>query len=148
MSTLSVRSRRDPLFAEFDALVRSTIAPAARERLDFTPAAESVRDGDDVVLRMDLPGIDPGEVSVEVVTGRLVVSGERVDQRADGDATSTISEVRYGAFKRSFGLPSHLGPDAVSAAYDRGVLSIRVAGVYAGTEPTRITVADGAGSTE
>ena len=151
MSNVSLFTRRDP-FAEFDSLVRTAFSPAAgtSQRLDFTPAVETVRDGDDVVVRLELPGVDvSNDVSVEVVSGRLVVKGERRDERApesdgeSGQSARRISEIRYGSFERTFGLPGHVTADAVSATYDAGILSVRVAGVYAGTEPTRIQISQG-----
>lgn len=151
MSNVSLFTRRDP-FAEFDSLVRTAFSPAAgtSQRLDFTPAVETVRDGDDVVVRLELPGVDvSNDVSVEVVSGRLVVKGERRDERApesdneNGQTARRISEIRYGSFERTFGLPGHVAADAVSATYDAGILSVRVAGVYAGTEPTRIQISQG-----
>ncbi|MFT4298076.1 MAG: Hsp20/alpha crystallin family protein [Aeromicrobium sp.] len=145
MSSLSLFRSRDPFFAEFDSLIRSNFAGTApAEALDFTPTAETVREGEDVVVRLDLPGVDIAEdVSVEVAGGRLVISGERRDERAEQTEGRAVREVRYGRFRRSFGLPAHIGADAVSAHYDKGVLSVRVAGVYAGTEPTRIAIAEG-----
>ena len=147
MSNVSVFTRRDP-FAEFDSLVRSAFSPAGgTSRLDFTPAVETVRDGDDVVVRLELPGIDvSNDVSVEVTNGRLVVKGERRDERREESSenpTRRISEIRYGSFERSFGLPSHVTAESVSASYDAGILSVCVAGVYAGTEPTRIEITQG-----
>ncbi len=143
MSNVSVFTRRDP-FAEFDSLVRSAFSPNGTSRLDFTPAVETVRDGDDVVVRLELPGIDvSNDVSVEVTNGRLVVKGERRDERREESGenpTRRISEIRYGSFERSFGLPGHVTAEAVSASYDAGILSVRVTGVYAGTEPTRIEI--------
>lgn len=142
MTSVSLYTRRDP-FAEFDALVRRSFGPRTRTEsaIDFTPAAEAHRDGDDAVVRLELPGVDvASDVAVEVVSGRLVVRGERRDERAEDENGRTIREIRYGAFERSFGLPAHLTADAVSASYDAGVLSVRVAGVYAGTEPTRIEI--------
>lgn len=147
MSTITRFRGRDPFFAEFDSLVRSTFtSPTAPtgDSLAFTPTAETVREGDDVVVRLDLPGVDVAEdVSVEVTNHRLVIAGERKDDRAEESAGRSVREVRYGSFRRSFGLPGHVGADAVSAHYDKGVLHVRVAGVYAGTEPTRITISDG-----
>lgn len=157
MTKLTTYTRRDPFssdpWSQFDSLVRTAFGPAGTStstarRLDFTPAAETVRDGDDVVVRLELPGVDvASDVTVEVVANRLVVKGERRDQRSEesGEEGSSrrISEIRYGSFERSFGLPSHVGADAVSASYDAGVLSVRVAGVYAGTEPTRIEISQG-----
>ncbi len=146
MTTLSLFSRRDP-FAEFDSLMRSAFAgPAAvaTERTDFMPSAETLRDGDDAVVRLEVPGIDvERDVTVEAVAGRLVIKGERRDERAEDDRGRHVREIRYGRFERTFALPAHVGPDAISASYDAGVLSIRVAGVYAGTEPTRIAVSSG-----
>ncbi|MGQ2910659.1 Hsp20/alpha crystallin family protein [Aeromicrobium sp.] len=151
MSNVSVFTRRDP-FAEFDSLVRNAFSPSgSTSRLDFTPAVETVRDGDDVVVRLELPGIDvSNDVKVEVTNGRLVVKGERRDEHAESKAaesgeqpTRRISEIRYGSFERSFGLPGHVTADAVSASYDAGILAVRVAGVYAGTEPTRIEISQG-----
>jgi len=84
MSSITVWSRRDP-FAEFDSLVRrafgSSGVDASGFRGGFRPAAELSRDGEDAVLRLELPGIDPEkDVAVEIKEGRLVVSGERRDE--------------------------------------------------------------------
>ncbi len=150
-NNLSLFTRRDP-FAEFDSLVRTAFGPAGSStatpvsrRLDFTPAVETVRDGDDVVVRVELPGVDvSNDVGVEVVENRLVIKGERRDTRQDEAAedgrTRRISEIRYGSFERTFGLPGHVAADAVSASYDAGILTVRVAGVHAGSEPTRIAI--------
>jgi HSP20 family molecular chaperone IbpA len=142
MKTVSLWTRRDP-FAEFDALVRASW-PTATVR-GFTPAAEVTRDGEDAVVRVELPGIDFNkDVTVEVDRGRLVVRGERRDERAEGKDGWRLREVRYGSFRRTFQLPAHVTADAVSASYDAGVLSVRVAGAYAGSQAQRIAVTAGA----
>jgi HSP20 family molecular chaperone IbpA len=147
MSTLSLWARRDP-FAEFDALVRNAFGPVAtwpaRRPAGFTPAAEISRDGDDAVVRVELPGVDvDNDVTVEIDQGRLVVRGERRDERTEDRDGRSLREVRYGTFRRSFGLPAHVTADAVSASYDAGVLSVRVAGAYAGTEARRVAITSG-----
>ena len=48
--------------------------------------------------------------------------------------------MRYGSFRRSFGLPKHVTGEAISASYEAGVLSVRVAGVYAEAAATKIPV--------
>jgi len=140
--SITLWTRRDP-FAEFDALVRRSFGPvatrpvatrtlAARPARAFTPAAEVARDGDDAVVRLEVPGVDvEKDVTVEVVDGRLVVRGERRDERAEERDGRSVSEVRYGSFRREFRLPEHVGADAVTANYDAGVLSVRVAGAHA-----------------
>ena len=70
MSNLTLWRSRDP-FAEFDSIVRRTFGPVSTT---FVPAAEIERDGDDAVVRLELPGLDVAkDVTVEVDRGRLVV---------------------------------------------------------------------------
>src|SRR5262245_28581447 len=101
MRNLSVWHRRDPFaFAEFDALVRAAFGPSAgwptaRAAVTaFTPAAEIVRDGEDAVVRLELPGVDVAtDVTVELTDGTLVVRGERRDGRAEDKDGRTLREV-------------------------------------------------------
>lgn len=140
MSTITP-FRRDPFFADVDSIVRGAFGPQTAP--GFSPAAESVRDGDDVIVRLELPGVDvENDVTVETTAGRLVISGERRDERAETDGRR-VREFRYGSFRRSFTLPSSVSPDAVSASYADGILSVRIAGVYGGAEPTRISITRG-----
>jgi HSP20 family protein len=138
MSNLTLWRSRDP-FAEFDSIVRRTFGPVSTT---FVPAAEIERDGDDAVVRLELPGLDAAkDVTVEVDRGRLVVRGERRDERTDKANGRIRSEVRYGAFRREFGLPKQVTAEAISASYDAGVLAVRVSGAYAGSEPQKIAIA-------
>lgn len=139
-------SRLDP-FGEFDALIRRAF-PSASEPGDaapsaFAPATDLGREGDDAVLALDLPGIDfARDVAVELDGATLTVSGERRSERNENDEKSgrTLREVRYGAFRRTFTLPETVAADQISATYDAGVLTVRVAGVYATTAPAKIAV--------
>ncbi len=144
MSNLTLWSR------PADRLVREFFGPAAATdwikplAAGFSPAAEIVKDGEDAVVRLELPGVDvEKDVNVELDHGRLVIHGERRDQYAcespekDG---RTLREVRYGSFRRSFQLPAHITGEAVTASYDAGVLTVRVAGAYAGTQAQRIEI--------
>ena len=129
---------------DVDRWVRDFFGPAsANDWLtgDFTPAAEVVKDGDDAVVRLELAGVDVDkDVNVELDRGRLVIHGERRDEHAEQKDGRTVREVRYGSFRRSFSLPAHVTGDAISASYDAGVLTVRVAGAYAGTQAQRIAI--------
>ena len=142
-----------------DRWVREFFGPATAgdwakgERLGIDPAVEVARDGDDAVIRLDLPGVDADrDVNVEVDKGRLVVRGERRDENSaehgeqhrgetpETGETRKLSEVRYGSFYRSFRLPAHVSGDAISASYQAGVLTVRVSGAHQGLEAQRIAV--------
>jgi len=138
MRTMTLR-HWDP-FAEFDALFRSVDAAAP-----VAAPAEVLKDGEDAVVRVAVPGLDPeNDLSVELERGSLVVKGERRDQRAEDSETRHAREIRYGQFRRAFRLPAHVTDADLSASYDAGVVTVRVAGAYKGSEPTRIPVSAGA----
>jgi len=61
-------------------------------------------------------------------------------ERSEETAGRTLSEVRYGSFRRTFKLPSHITGEAISASYDKGVLTVRVAGAHKGAEAHRIAI--------
>src|SRR6266540_2640210 len=129
MTSLLVRRRRNP-FAEFDALFQAAFGPVRRAGVSsiafrpvnrltgFMPAADITRDGEDAVVRVELPGLTLDDINVEVEGGQLVVRGERRDDRAEDQQGHSLREVRYGAFRRSFSLPGHVTADAINASYD------------------------------
>lgn len=141
MTTLALRGRRDP-FADLDALFRTAVLPGFGRNAGFFPAAEVTRDGDDALVRVELPGVDAErDVTVEVDRGTLVVRGERRDEKSEEREGRLLREMRYGAFRRAFALPAHVTGDDLSARYDAGVLTVRVSGAYAGSTAQRIPVA-------
>jgi HSP20 family protein len=138
-----VRTSRDP-FREFDTLVRTAFGAPATTRPGFSPAVESHRDGDDAVIRLELPGVDVAtDVTVEVKGRVLVVAGERRDERQETDHGRSFSEFRYGSFRRTFRLGPQVSSEAVTASYDAGVLTVRVSGAYAETEGTQVAISTG-----
>lgn len=107
----------------------------------FKPAAEIVKDGDDAIVRVELPGVDVDQdVNVEVDRGRLVIHGEHRDQRSEEKQGRTLREIRYGSFRRSFQLPGHVTGDAITATSEDGVLTVRVTGAYADNQAQRIEI--------
>ena len=143
MTTLTLRDSWRYPFADFDGLFRSFGTDVARQ--GFRPAAEVTREGTDAVVRVELPGLDlERDVTVEIDRGTLVIRGERRDERSEERDGRVLREVRYGTFRRAFKLPAHVTGSDLSASYDAGVLAVRVAGAYRGTDAQRIPVTVGA----
>jgi HSP20 family protein len=133
------------LDTDFDNLVRRSFG-AGGQGAGFVPSANVMRDGDDVVITLELPGIDPENTSVEVSDGRLLVTGERTEEDTRDENGVLIREIRAGMFRREFALPEHVTPDDIEADYDRGMLKIRVRGISKPkSEPRRISVRSHAG---
>jgi HSP20 family molecular chaperone IbpA len=123
------------------AFLRDPRSPQSAIAQGPVPAADVYREGEDLVARLDLPGVDPAtDITVEVEGRKLVVRGERKDQRSEESEGRRISEVRFGSFRRTVTLPKAVDGDVVRAAYEAGVLTVTVPGVFAGTTPQRIEV--------
>lgn len=141
MSTVALRTRSA---WDIDRWVRDFFGPATADDWfagAFRPAAEIAKDGNDAIVRLELAGVDVDkDVTVELARGQLVIHGERRDERDSDDDGRTLREVRYGSFRRSFRLPAHVTSDAVSASYDKGVLTVRVVGAYGEADAARITI--------
>lgn len=90
-------------------------------------SVEEFRDGDDFVVRAELPDIDPDrDVEITVDHDVLTIRGERRVHRDEADKDGFRSEFEYGAFVRRVALPGGATEDAVKASYDDGVLEVRV----------------------
>ncbi len=144
-------TRWDPFSAlarldrDFDELVRRAWGEPRSPRrtvAGFVPAVEAVREGSDLVVRFELPGIHVGrDVEITVHDGRLTVTGERRAERSDDVDGVLVRELRYGAFRREFALPETASTDQVEASYDAGMLTVRVRDVVgAKPEPVRVPV--------
>ena len=88
---------------------------------------EEYRDGDAVVIRADIPGIDPDkDVQIDILDGNLRVSAERRKEEKIEEKDYVRTELRYGSFSRTVPLPAGASEQDVVATYKDGVLEIRV----------------------
>lgn len=91
------------------------------------PRVEEYRDGNTVVIRADLPGIDPDQdVELTVADDVLHLRAERRERSEHKDKGSYRSEFRYGSFTRALPLPPGCRDEDISASYRDGVLEVRV----------------------
>lgn len=119
---------------QFDDLVRRTFGS---ETYQYVPPVEMATEGADVVITLEVPGVDVSDIDIEVADGRLTISGERKDRWEDTRGKILVRELRYGSFRRTFQLPDGVGPDHVEADADRGLLRVRVRNVTKPVVPPR-----------
>jgi HSP20 family protein len=90
-------------------------------------SVEEFQDGDDYVVRAEIPGVDPDkDIEVSVADRVLHIRAEKREEEKTEDKGGYRSEFRYGSFQRSLPLPAGADPDAVKASYRDGVLEVRV----------------------
>ncbi|WP_415856827.1 Hsp20/alpha crystallin family protein [Sinomonas sp. G460-2] len=88
---------------------------------------EQVIDGEALVVRAELPGIDPDrDVDVSISEGSLRIKARREEKIEYKERGSYRSEFRYGSFSRSLPMPEGTTQDDVTATYKDGVLEVRV----------------------
>lgn len=118
---------------EFDEIISRTWGAAStRMSTGYVPAVDMYTDGPDVVIRLELPGVDvEDDVDIEVAEGRLTISGRRRDEFESREESGKVlvRELRYGSFRRDFALPEGVTADDIEATYDRGMLEVRVRNV-------------------
>jgi HSP20 family protein len=120
------RQRMDDLFAD---LSERFFGPGERERSvwgteGWAPALESHVDKDMLVVKADLPGIDPNEVSISVTGNQLTIEGERKREEKKEEKDYHYREVAYGKFSRTMTLPEGVDADKITATYKNGVLEV------------------------
>lgn len=110
----------------------------------FTPAMDVIARNGDMVIRIDLPGIDPAkDVTVTAAEGGLTIHGERRELSKVEEKNYYRSETFRGMFERHIPLPEGTPQEKITAEYVNGVLEIVIPGATKPTveaKPKKITV--------
>jgi HSP20 family protein len=118
------RREFDALFDRF--LSGGHLSPAFANDWGNWPSLESFFKDDHLVVRADLPGVDPKDVDVSVSGNTLTIRGTRQSKREDRAGDYMHREVAYGSFERSMTLPEGVKADEMKAVYKDGVLELRI----------------------
>jgi HSP20 family protein len=95
--------------------------------LDSWLRVEEYREGDALVVKAEVPGIDPDkDVEITLLGNRLHIEVRREEKSEHKGKEGYRSEFRYGTFSRSVTLPGGVRQDDVRASYHDGVLEVRV----------------------
>ncbi|RLB07000.1 MAG: Hsp20/alpha crystallin family protein [Deltaproteobacteria bacterium] len=90
----------------------------------WTPSLDVSETKDKVVVKAEIPGIDPKDIDVSLSNGVLTIKGEKKQEREEKDENYHLVERSYGSFSRAVRLPAEVQEDKVKASYKDGVLKI------------------------
>jgi HSP20 family protein len=106
----------------------------------WVPAADIYESENELLVNLDLPGIDPKMVDLQLENHILTIRGERrLDERQNREHFHRV-ERSYGTFSRSFTLATSVDADKIQASYQAGVLTITLPKAEA-AKPKRIQIA-------
>jgi HSP20 family protein len=132
-------TRFDP-FAEMDRLLGQMFTS---ERASAAMPMDLYRVGDHYVLHVDLPGVDPGSIDVNVEDRTLTIRAQRSSASEEGDAQWLTRERAVGTYARQLTVGRGLALDHITATYTDGVLTLTIP-VAEEAKPRKITVSHGA----
>jgi len=119
-----------PLAAQnqFERFLRDAFSPVSGEgevsTRTWAPPVDIYENGDNLVLKAELPGFNPDDVEIRVEDNTLYLKGERKFEKDVKEQNYHRVERSYGTFTRTFSLPNSVDADKVTANYKDGVLTL------------------------
>ncbi len=92
----------------------------------FLPTIDLAETVDSFEISVDLPGIKPEDVKLELHDGQLIISGKREEAAERKEKNYHYTERASGTFMRSVVLPSDVDADKIDANYEHGVLVVKL----------------------
>lgn len=104
-----------------DRLFNDSVGASLKQ---FNPAVDIAEDEKSYEIHVALPGMKKSDFKIDLVDGKLTLSGERkLEEKKEGKNFHSI-ETHYGSFRRSFFIPEDVMEDQVEASYEEGVLKL------------------------
>lgn len=98
----------------------------AGESVGWTPPCDIYEDGEEIVLRAELAGVEPKDVEIGFENGVLTLKGERKLAMEDKRENYHRVELSYGTFTRAFSLPASIDAERIRAESKNGVLVVHL----------------------
>jgi len=93
----------------------------------FVPPVDIYENEHNIVLKLEVPGIDQKDLDIRIENNTITIRGERKFEKETKEENYHRVERRYGNFQRSFGLPNTVNPEQVTADYNNGILTVTLA---------------------
>ncbi len=114
--------------SQFDRFLREAFSPASgsgeASTRTWAPPVDIYENGDSLVLKAELPGVNPDDVEIRVEDNTLYLKGNRKFENEVKEQNYHRVERSYGTFTRTFALPNSIDADKVGASYKDGILTL------------------------
>jgi len=114
----------DRMFEDF--FPRPAADEGSGEQAVWAPRVDLAETDDAYLVNVDVPGIPKEDITISYQDGQLAISGERKTEETIEGTNLVRCERAFGHFYRSFALPRQIASEKITAAYDNGVLHVRV----------------------
>jgi HSP20 family protein len=98
-------------------------SPRVREG-EWVPSLDVAETKNDLVVKAELPGMDPKDIDISLSDGHLIIKGEKKHEKEEKEENYHFIERSYGAFTRSVQLPKEVKHEKISASYKNGILKV------------------------
>jgi len=92
----------------------------------WNPALDITEDKENVYVKVELPGMKKEEIDLSLHDNVLTLSGERKQEKREGEGKAVREERIFGRFQRNVALPAPVTPDGVKAVYRDGLLTVEL----------------------
>ncbi|MFF5018632.1 Hsp20/alpha crystallin family protein [Streptomyces sp. NPDC001165] len=138
--------RTDP-FREFDRLTQQLLNTTGTWSRPSAMPMDAYREGEVYVIAVDLPGVSPDAIDIDVERNMLTVRSERRPVTKADDVQMELAERPLGVFSRQVVLADTLDTEHIRADYDAGVLTLRIP-IAERAKPRKIAIGGGSAHKE
>ncbi|MDD5772818.1 MAG: Hsp20/alpha crystallin family protein [bacterium] len=92
----------------------------------WSPLVDIEESKDEYTIKADVPGMKKEDIKISLQDHKLILHGERKEEKEEKKKDYVMKEMEYGSFFRSFDLPYSVNPKDIKASYVNGILTVHV----------------------
>lgn len=92
----------------------------------FMPSVDVSETEKEIHVTAEIPGMEEKDLDVTLSGSRLLIRGEKKEEKEEKDKQFVRRESSWGSFQRAIPLPAEIDEDKIQASYDKGVLKINL----------------------
>jgi len=117
----SLRREMDRLW---DSFFEGRSGRRGRQEGEWLPSIDVAETKGDLLVKAELPGMDPKDIDISLHEGILTIKGEKKQEKEEKEEGYHLIERSYGSFTRSIRLPKDVQSDKINASFKNGILKV------------------------